>query len=224
MGSTHTIRVNVRLLAATNRDLGEMVAARTFRNDLFYRLRVFPIVMPPLRERQEDIPALVRYFVEKHARRMNCAGGNDSCRNAGPTRSVTPGPAHPGAGKPDQAGDHRLAGTGSLRVPLSEIKPPSEPAVDIRFLRAAERDHILKSPRRDGLGTGRAARSCRQAWRSEQTLQSKMRKLGGGQKSMSLRPFLCRYLQQPLVYRHAYTDIDPREISHLNCCNRWQYI
>ena len=71
LGSTQTIRVDVRLVAATNRDLAEMVAARTFRSDLYYRLRVFPLLMPPLRERQEDIPALVRYFVEKHARRMN---------------------------------------------------------------------------------------------------------------------------------------------------------
>ena len=71
LGSTHTTRVDVRLVAATNRDLSEMVAARTFRSDLYYRLRVFPLLMPPLRERQEDIPALVRYFVEKYARRMN---------------------------------------------------------------------------------------------------------------------------------------------------------
>src|SRR6202163_2851896 len=73
LGGTQTIRVDVRLVAATNRDLSEMVAARTFRSDLYYPLPVFPLHMPPLRERQEDIPALVRYFVEKHARRMNRA-------------------------------------------------------------------------------------------------------------------------------------------------------
>src|SRR5450631_1705691 len=71
LGSTQTIRVDVSLVAATNRNLEEMVAARTFRSDLYYRLRVFPILMPPLRDRQGDIPSLVRYFVEKHARRMN---------------------------------------------------------------------------------------------------------------------------------------------------------
>ena len=71
LGSTRTIRVDVRLVAATNRDLGEMVAERQFRSDLFYRLNVFPLHMPPLRERREDIPALVRYFAEKYARQMN---------------------------------------------------------------------------------------------------------------------------------------------------------
>ncbi len=71
LGSTRTIRVDVRLIAATNRDLAGMVAERQFRNDLFYRLNVFPISIPPLRERKEDIPLLVRYFAQKHARRMN---------------------------------------------------------------------------------------------------------------------------------------------------------
>jgi formate hydrogenlyase transcriptional activator len=70
LGSTHTKRVNVRLVAATNRDLEKMIAAREFRSDLFYRLNVFPIRIPPLRERREDIPLLVRYFVQKYARQM----------------------------------------------------------------------------------------------------------------------------------------------------------
>jgi formate hydrogenlyase transcriptional activator len=177
LGSTHTIRVNVRLLAATNRDLGEMVAARTFRNDLFYRLRVFPIVMPPLRERQEDIPALVRYFVEKHARRMNRAVETIPAETLdllvrypwpGNIRElenlieraiiVSPGPV--------------------LRVPLSEIKPPSEPAVDSLTLRAAERDHILKAlDATDWVLAGPRGAAARLGMKRT-TLQSKMRKLG----------------------------------------------
>jgi formate hydrogenlyase transcriptional activator len=70
LGSTHTHKVNVRLVAATNRDLEKMVAAREFRADLFYRLNVFPIRIPPLRERREDIVLLAKYFVQKLAKRM----------------------------------------------------------------------------------------------------------------------------------------------------------
>jgi len=70
LGSTRTKRVNVRLVAATNRDLESMMAAREFRRDLYYRLNVFPIRIPPLRERREDIPVLVSYFVQKFARQM----------------------------------------------------------------------------------------------------------------------------------------------------------
>jgi formate hydrogenlyase transcriptional activator len=70
LGSTHTKKVNVRLVAATNRDLEKMIEDREFRSDLYYRLNVFPIRIPPLRERPEDIPLLVRYFTQKYGRRM----------------------------------------------------------------------------------------------------------------------------------------------------------
>src|SRR5882724_2537153 len=70
LGSTHTRKVNVRLIAATNRNLEKMIADREFRSDLFYRLNVFPIRIPPLRDRREDIPLLVSYFVQKLAKQM----------------------------------------------------------------------------------------------------------------------------------------------------------
>src|SRR5712664_640385 len=71
LGSTRTKKVNVRLVAATHRDLEKMMENREFRSDLYYRLNVFPIRIPPLRERPEDIPLLARYFIQKHGRRMN---------------------------------------------------------------------------------------------------------------------------------------------------------
>jgi len=70
LGSSHTRKVNVRLVAATNRNLEKMVADREFRSDLFYRLNVFPIRIPPLRERKDDIPLLVSFFVQKFAKQM----------------------------------------------------------------------------------------------------------------------------------------------------------
>jgi formate hydrogenlyase transcriptional activator len=70
VGSARTRNVDVRLVAATNRDLEEMIAGKQFRSDLYYRLNVFPVRIPPLRERREDIPLLARHFTQKYARRM----------------------------------------------------------------------------------------------------------------------------------------------------------
>jgi transcriptional regulator with GAF, ATPase, and Fis domain len=71
LGSTHTQRVNVRLVAATNRDLKQMVTQKQFRSDLYFRLNIFPIDVPPLRQRREDIPLLAKAFVADYAHRMN---------------------------------------------------------------------------------------------------------------------------------------------------------
>jgi formate hydrogenlyase transcriptional activator len=71
LGSSRTIKVNIRLIAATNRDLAQMVSQKEFRSDLYYRLNVFPIRMPPLTDRRTDIAILIRHFVQKFARKMN---------------------------------------------------------------------------------------------------------------------------------------------------------
>ena len=73
VGGSEPICTNVRVIAATNRDLQGAIVAGTFRSDLFYRLNVFPITLPPLRERKEDIPALVSYFVDRYAKTLRAA-------------------------------------------------------------------------------------------------------------------------------------------------------
>ena len=92
LGSMRTIRVDVRIVAATNRDLGAMVQERSFRADLFYRLNVFPIGLPALRDRLEDIPLLARHFVEKFAERMNKHVRHYPGPGDGDSRTRTAGP------------------------------------------------------------------------------------------------------------------------------------
>ena len=154
LGSTRTIRVDVRLVAATNRDLAEMVAARTFRNDLYYRLRVFPLVVPPLRERQEDIPALVRYFVQKYARRMNRTVETIPAE----TLDVLVRYAWPGNIRELENLIERavIVSPGPvLRVPLGELKLPSEPVGRRQPHSACCRTRTYrKGARGDQLGSG----------------------------------------------------------------------
>ena len=88
LGSTRTTRVNVRLVAATHRDLSQMVDNKEFRADLFYRLSVFPVSLPPLRDRREDIPALVRHFVSNVLGAHEQGGGSDPVRNHGRDRGL----------------------------------------------------------------------------------------------------------------------------------------
>jgi len=147
LGGTATQRVDVRVIAATNRSLSLMVADNSFRSDLFYRLNVFPIALPPLRDRQEDIPLLARYFTSKYARRMN----RNVQRIAPETLEAMTRYSWPGNVRELQNFIERaviLTTNGDLRAPLSEFKGISDVAVpppngEGRTLRDMERQHIL---------------------------------------------------------------------------------
>jgi formate hydrogenlyase transcriptional activator len=178
LGSVRSIRVDVRLVAATNRDLDAMVAARTFRSDLFYRLRVFPLIMPPLRVRQEDIPTLVRYFVQKHARRMNRAVETIPSETLDQlVRYSWPGNIRELENLIERA---VIVSPGPvLRVPLSELKPPAEPATgELLTLAAAEREHILKALEATNWVLAGTRGAAAKLGMKRTTLQSRMQKLG----------------------------------------------
>jgi formate hydrogenlyase transcriptional activator len=145
LGSTRTHQVDVRLVAATNRDLVDMVKRKEFRSDLYYRLNVFPIPLPPLRARREDIPALVEHFVEIYGRRM----GRQIDQISPETMSELTSYAWPGNIRELQNFVERsviLSSGNVLRPPLSSLKsaagPESQAAVT---LEEAERDHIRKT-------------------------------------------------------------------------------
>ncbi|HET7441530.1 MAG TPA: sigma 54-interacting transcriptional regulator, partial [Terriglobales bacterium] len=177
LGSTRTIRVNVRLIAATNRDLARSVADRQFRSDLYYRLRVFPIHMPPLRERRKDIPQLVRYFVQKFARRMN----KQIDTIASETMSTLTNWDWPGNIRELENFTERsviLTQGSILRPPLAELIEASEIMAQSATLESAEREHIgriLKETR--GVISGANGAAAKLGLKRT-TLQSKMQKLG----------------------------------------------
>jgi len=145
LGSTRTHHVDVRLVAATNRNLADMVKRNEFRSDLYYRLNVFPVLLPPLRERREDIPALVTHFVEIHARRM----GKQIEHIPPETMSALASYEWPGNIRELQNLIERsvILSTGAvLRPPLAELKHCFEvQSVEAITLEEAERDHILKT-------------------------------------------------------------------------------
>jgi len=194
LGSNRTQRVDVRVVAATNQDLSRLVADREFRSDLYYRLNVFPIQIPPLRERREDVPLLVRYFVQNFSRRLNKtveyvpADAMDALVNYG-----WPGNIRELENLIERA--VLLSPGRELRVPLSELKsatlssngnvsadlalfPPSPSSIPIATLEEAERQHILRALRQTEWRIAGPKGAAAILAMKRTTLQARMRKLG----------------------------------------------
>jgi formate hydrogenlyase transcriptional activator len=178
LGSTRTRRVDVRILAATNRDLDEMVAEGSFRRDLFYRLSVFPIHVPPLRERRQDIPALARYFTARYAQRM---------RRSAP---IIPPAVVEALCQWDWPGNIRelenviqravIVSTGpELRVPLQDLRAKPAAAdseIPSGSLRDMTREKILQALRESGNVVAGPSGAAARLGVKRTTLQSMMRR------------------------------------------------
>src|SRR5712672_1532466 len=149
LGSSRTQQVDVRVIAATHRDLKKMVEEGTFRSDLYYRLHVFPLTVPPLRDRREDIPLIVRHFVDKYAKRMNRHIETVPAR----TMEVFVNYSWPGNVRELQNFIERaviLSPGSSLRAPLEELKqsPPTQASpTNLSTLEEMEREHVLRALR-----------------------------------------------------------------------------
>ncbi len=178
LGGTQTLRVNVRLVAATNRNLAAMVSDQQFRSDLFFRLNVFPIQLPALRERTEDIPLLADHFLKEYSRRM------DKRIDTVPQSTVERLKQHPWPGNVRELQNFIeravILTTGSiLDAPLGDLKTPASaepmPAVT---LREAESSHILKILRETNWVLGGPRGAALRLGLKRTTLVSKMRKLG----------------------------------------------
>ena len=176
LGSTRTIQVDARLIVATNRDLEAMVNQRTFREDLYYRLNIFPIYVPPLRERPSDIPLLVNFFVNKYSKRM----GKRIEKIPTETMRALNHWHWPGNIRELENVIERsliLSEGTTLNVPLGELKwrsgtPPSHE--DVQTLAASERDIILRALRE---ANGVIAAAAVKLGLKRTTLNSKIRKL-----------------------------------------------
>ena len=182
LGSTRTQRVDVRLIAATNRDLEQMIVDGLFRRDLYYRLNVFPIQVPPLRDRPDDIPTLVHHFVEKFS---------------GPLKrriTIVPSATMDALQRSFWAGNIRelenvveraviLSPGPELQVPLADLRPTLPRAMSTTTtpaaqLREIERDQILGALRESGGVIAGPAGAAAKLGIKRTTLQSKMQKLG----------------------------------------------
>jgi formate hydrogenlyase transcriptional activator len=178
LGGTRTTRINVRLVAATNRDLVQMVADREFRSDLFYRLNVFPVQMPPLRNRRDDIPVLVRYFAQKYARQMKRTVDSISAE----TMTALTNYHWPGNIRELENLIERaviLSRGPVLEVPLTELREPTDQFSDAaQTLEANEREHILRALRDTRWILAGAKGAAARLGMKRTTLQSRMQKLG----------------------------------------------
>jgi len=176
LGSSRTIRTDARLVAATNRDLAAMVEERQFRADLYYRLNVFPITVPPLRDRREDIPLLVRYFVQQNARRMNRRITSIPAETMEAlTRYHWPGNIRELANFIERA--VILSPGSALHVPVRELKRASGGG-GVVTLAVAEREAIERALRESGGKVGGTDGAAARLGMKRTTLQAKMRKLG----------------------------------------------
>jgi len=178
LGSSRSIQVDVRLVAATNQDLGKMVEDRSFRADLYYRLNVFPIRLPALRERREDIPLLVFHFVEHYGKQMNKRIDVIPPE----TMDALMRYAWPGNIRELQNFIERaviLSQTKTLSAPVSELARVRENLVAAPItLEDAEREHILQALRETQWVLGGSAGAANRLGMPRTTLIYKMRRLG----------------------------------------------
>jgi formate hydrogenlyase transcriptional activator len=182
LGSPRTTKVDVRLVAATNVDLARKAADHQFRMDLYYRLNVFPIVIPPLRERREDIPLLVRYFAQKYARRMKKPIDTVPVKAmAALTEYYWPGNVRELENFIERA--VILSRGTELQLPLAELKQRTKAPVTVssnglETLEHAEREHIVRALGESKWVIGGARGAAARLGMKRTTLQSRMRKLG----------------------------------------------
>ena len=186
LGSARTTRVDVRVVAATNVDLAQKVLENQFRSDLYYRLNVFPITLPPLRERKEDIPLLVRYFAQKYARRMKKPIESIPLKAmASLTDYHWPGNVRELENFIERA--VILSHGSELQIPLAELKGRAKLAASmtsnfssdgIATLEHAEREHIIRALREAEWIVGGPNGAAIRLGMKRTTLQSRIKKLG----------------------------------------------
>jgi formate hydrogenlyase transcriptional activator len=179
LGSTRTQQVDVRVIAATHRDLKKMVEDVTFRSDLYYRLHVFPLTVPALRERREDIPLIVRHFVDKYAKRMNRRIETIPVR----TMEAFADYSWPGNVRELQNFVERaviLSPGGALRAPLEELKQETSQGVqtNLSTLEEMEREHVLRALKESNWVTGGPKGAAVRLGMKRTTLAYRIRKLG----------------------------------------------
>ena len=188
LGSTRTHQVDVRLVAATNRDLPDMVKRGEFRSDLYYRLNVFPITLPPLRARREDIPDLVQHFVEIYGRRM----GKQIERVPAETMSAFTSYEWPGNVRELQNFIERsviLSDGTVLCPPLAELKHSAGAGSQgATTLQDAERDHILKILKQTRWVVSGPSGAAARLGMKRSTLYFRMQKLGISRVGKELLP------------------------------------
>ncbi len=180
LGGTRTIPIDVRLVAATNRNLSEMMGEKLFRSDLYYRLKVFPITTPPLRDHPEDIPILARHFTQKYSRAMN----RQIDRIPSDTMKALVAWSWPGNVRELENFIERsviLSRGPNLRAPLAEIRADAAPPPGDTTLEHIEREHVIRMLREaDGVVSKAATR----LGMPRTTLNALMRKLGISRKDL----------------------------------------